>query len=177
MIQAHLVWKQPAGCEVTLAQRGGYHHDERHQNQDQKADDERVRTNLANLYFLVSGHLLNFNITRGHFQIYPGQEADDDEKYGSDRASQAVIGSRISKGYVKGVINEQIRFARDPATDHFRAAGCEQVDEVEVIKVKRETRDENRDKRGKYKRQGQLKKIDQRVASVNRTGLIKCGRD
>ena len=94
-----------------------------------------VRRSLPGDFHLA----LNFDVSPAQFQIYPSQEADDDEKHGGDGAGQAKVFPRIPEGDVESIIHKQVRFAGDSAADHFRAAGGEEVNQVKIIKVESKT--------------------------------------
>src|SRR6202008_2338494 len=57
MVQTDFVRKKTAGRKISLSKRCRDHHDERHQNNDQKTDQKRVGRRLSGKHYLRGGHL------------------------------------------------------------------------------------------------------------------------
>src|SRR5438552_5106728 len=69
------------------------------------------------------------------FQIQPGEEPNDYEKESGDCTGQTVVLPRVAKRDVERIAYKQIGLAGDSALGHLRAAGCQKVDEIEIIEV------------------------------------------
>src|SRR5438105_14969605 len=103
-----------------------------------------------------------FGLSSSKPEVYPGKEPNENEKQSSDCAGQPIIRSRILESDIERIGDEQIGFPGVSA-DHLRTSPGQKENEVEIVKVKGERRDQDRDHRWENKRQCQFRKIDHRV--------------